>query len=121
MPFMLQCSRRDPDLALRPKGGGTWELSSAKHLLQVTEAAPAGQAAAWPLLGTRQGLPQRFFSLIQSIDAFYNSYEQYMAFSKRASVHRLQAIPCSSSVFCKIALKVLLMLKPGTIFIDQDS
>lgn len=42
-----------PVLQERLKGCGTWGLSSVKHLLQATEAA--AQAAASPLLHTRQG------------------------------------------------------------------
>lgn len=50
---------------------------------------------------------------------FYNSYEQCMAFSKTGSIHTLP-VPYGSSMLCKIALKALLKLKPGTIFIDQE-
>lgn len=46
MPFMLQCYRRDLALVLRLKGSRTWEPSAVKHLLQVTEAASVGRAAA---------------------------------------------------------------------------
>lgn len=58
---------------------------------------------------------------MQLSDAFFNSCEQCVVFTKTVSIHRLEPVLCSFFIFCKIAVKIIFELRPGIIFIDQES